>query len=418
MEKYVDIIRSLTRISLTAIAGLLLLSSCSRQYYYSPTLKGAQPITMPVAEPYTDIQIFRKSYRDLSHSDSLSALAHSALQDVLDGDNPWNLTRLDRMDAAKYEASVEKWAEECRTARDISDVDVPAGILEYMNSTDDPYLMFIVQKGIERDFDHWPSLTTILLGRSVPRNDFQVLVADRTTGKTAYYNRYYRADDTDYRPSDSRSIEKSMHHLLRKYPSSEMLSAYQERTRMASFSQMDGRPKEWIFLYTGVGTMYSGALPGYTSMGCETSWTSGAEIFPWQISGTPFSAGFGMTETAALRSIKDSDGNGYSDALLSVGPEVAYSQIVGKRNTLTVTLGLHYVSGSSWQLSSAMDAYRVRSNGMAAQASLKYHYRLHACHAFGVTLNIQSQLLHTPMSNPQSPIDNSLIAISYMHLAF
>ena len=412
MEKYVDIIRSLTRISLTAIAGLLLLSSCSRQYYYSPTLKGAQPITMPVAEPYTDIQIFKKSYKDLAHSDSLSVLAHKALQELLDGDNPWNIKRLDSAETADLEPSVQAWAAECLAAKDIAEVDVPADILGYMKASGEPYLMFLLQQGIEHDKDSQMTVWESLKNHYAPVLFFQALVADAVAGKTAYYNYFYWHDpesSSDMRPSDSRGVEACMLGLLSNYPDRKTVSKF----------RIQEWPTDWNIINVGLGAMYSGATPGYMSRGWEPARTFSGSILPYQLACSPFHVGIGVNGIASLGSITDSKGDKYyTDSYQSGGPEVAYNQIFGNRHALTLMVGLHYSLGRSWRLTPNENVSEFRSRGLAAQASMSYHYRLSAYRGLGVTLNAQSLLYDSPLSNPHSPVDNCLISISYLLNSF
>ncbi len=406
----------LIRFLLGVSFACVLLSSCSRHNYYAPSLKEAQPITMPVAEPYTNIQIFKKSYNDLAYSDSLSALAHKALQEVLDGENPWNVKRVDSLDVLKYAASVRGWADDCRAAEDIADVDVPADILDYMKASDEPYLMFIIQKGIEPDKNSRITVSESLKNHHVPVLIFQALVADAVTGKTAYYNSYYWHDPESYsshsshmKPSDCIGVETGMFGLLDNYPDRKTVSLY----------GIQERPTDWNIIHVGLGAMYSGAMPGYMSRGWEPAWTISFNFLPWQLADSPFNVGIGASSLISLGSITDSKGDKYgTGSYESIGPEVAYNQIFGNRHVLTLMLGLHYSQGASWQLTPDMDANRFRSRGLAAQASLSYHYRLSTYRGLGITLNAQSLLYDTPLSNPNSPIDNNFISISYLLTSF
>lgn len=405
----------LNRFLLGVSFACVLLSSCSRQNYYAPSLKEAQPMTMPVAEPYTDIQIFKKSYKDLAYSDSLSALAHKALQEVLDGENPWNVKRVDSLDVLKYAASVKRWAEECLSTDDIADVDVPADILDYMKASDEPYLMFIIQKGIEHDKNSRITVLESLKNHDTPVLSFQALVADAVTGKTAYYNNYYWHDpysgslSHSMNPSSFSGVETGMFGLLDNYPDKKSNSLF----------RIQERPTDWNIIHVGLGAMYSGAMPGYMSRGWEPAWTTSFNFLPWQLADSPFNVGIGASSLISLGSITDSKGDKYyTGSYESIGPEVAYNQIFGNRHVLTLMLGLHYSQGGSWQLTPDMDANRFRSRGLAAQASMSYHYRLSTYRGLGITLNAQSLLYDTPLSNPNSPIDNNFISISYLLTSF
>lgn len=395
------------------VLACLLFANCARQSYYAPSLKEAQPITMPVADPYTDIQIFSRSYKNLAHSDSLSALANSALQDLLDGDNPWNLRRLDMAQTARLEPSVKAWAAECFVAKDIAEVKVPEDVIDYMKASGEPYLMFLIQEGVEHDDDSRMAMSDFLLGRNVPKLYFQAVVADAINHKTAYYKQSVYADMENYssfgvKPSDPRGVEIGMYQLLSDYPDKQTLNAYKTELH----------PRNWEFIYAGVGTLYANAQPGYVSQGCEPAWGIGMDILPWTLFHSPFSVGFGFAEMMGLPTTKDADGNRYLDYSENVGLEMAYNKIFRQRHTFTLMMGLHYTWGNSWQLNPALEAYCFRSNGLAVQASLMYHYRINANNAWGIRLNAQSLLHDSPLSNPQSPIDNCLIAVSYLMTYF
>lgn len=397
---------------LLAILACSLFGSCSRHYYYAPSLKEAQPVEMPVMEPYTDITIYQKTFKEQTYSDSLSAIAHRALLDVIDGDTLWNLKRLHVKDAEKYRAAVLKWARECRASKSISEVDVPDVLLDYMKEADEPYLMFIIQKGYERDKDFaksfwgWPDTDSNGAALS-----FEALVADSNSQKTAFYNKYSQTGTTigsykkdGMKPTDSKSVEICLHQLLRNYP---------DRQTNASYL-MEEKPRTIFFLNPGLGLMYSDASSANRINGMEPSYSVSADVLfsPFR---SPFCIGFGINHIQSFASLKRS---GHSDHLQSGGLEIGYSRVFGTRHSLTLVLGAHYSVEKVWLQMPGEDESERSGKGFSGQASLMYQFRINEVDALGIKLNAQSLFHESPLANPNSKIDNCLIAISYMSYSF
>ena len=167
-------------------------------YYCSPSLTKAQPMTMPVVAPYTDIKTYQRSYIEMANSDSLTSIAHDLLSEMLDSANLWNLKLIEVEGTEAYRSAVQQWAVACRNAETPADVKAPAEVLELMKKVDEPFMMFILQNGFERDVESHISAKDKLTSQLFVGFDYEALVADASSGQTAFYNRYQRHGDYDY----------------------------------------------------------------------------------------------------------------------------------------------------------------------------------------------------------------------------
>lgn len=366
-----------------------------RNYYYSSSLQKAQPMTMPVVAPFTDIKTYQHRYNELVGSDSLTSIAHDLLSDKLDSTNLWNLKLIEVEGVEAYRAVVQQWAAACRAAKTPADVAVPDELLELMKKVDEPFLMFILQDGFERDMGIKVTAKDRLTNQNFVGFDYEALVADAATGRTTFYNRYQQNGDYDYmrygvKPTSIQSTESTLRQLLKHYPDMKTYNAY----------QMDKRTTMLWHAGFGPGFTYYCPEAYYLGDGLGGSVTTASFRYGFlvRMPKSPIFAGVGVSNLI----FDDTE-------LLSIGPEVAYQYEIDEKQFLTFSLGLHY----------SLDNYYAIGDFLAGQASIMYHYRLNALNALGFTVNAQSMLYPFSsycqlISNPHSFIENGMFAISYM----
>lgn len=362
----------------------------SRQVYYcSPSLTKAQPMTMPVVAPYTDIKTYQHSYIEMANSDSLTSIAHDLLSEMLDSTNLWNLKLIKVEGTEAYRSAVQQWAVACRNAETPADVKAPAEVLELMKKVDEPFMMFILQNGFERDVESHISAKDKLTSQLFVGFDYEALVADASSGQTAFYNRYQRHGDYDYirygvKPTSHQSTETIMRSLMKYYPDKKTYNSY----------QMDKQTTMLWYASIGIGSYYFNPYK-YQSLGNSTGGTIETVAFHYgflaRLFQSPVLAGMGATNFTHDRT-----------ELFSFGPEVAYQWEIEKKHLFTLSLGMYY----------SPEGYDYR--GWAGHASFMYNYRLNALNSVGFNVSAQSLLHDSSYSKSNSFIDNGLFSISYM----
>ena len=369
-----------------------------RGYYCSPSLAEAQPMTMPVVAPYTDIRGMLNSDIDLSHNDSLTRIAHDVLSMKLESLDDLSFRLIEIDDAEAYRSVVQQWAEACRTADDISEVAVPQPLLDLMAKVKEPFLMFVLQDGFER-------------GQGENRSagfDYKSLIAEASSGKTAYYNRYVSWTDVNgyakgIKPTSEQYTESAIHYMMKDYP---------DRKTSASYT-FDKQLRVLISVNLSAGSLYPLSLPGYIEKSKET--VKGIDVnYLFRMGKTPFFAGLEVMNLSSFNKLLGTDGHKHSDEVVYWGPVLAYNKVLGMRHSLTFSLGLNYSAELSWFQEPDGLATGYREKGWNSNASLMYHYRLNAYNALGIGMNVQSFQHLSPFSVFNSPIDYGTISVSYM----
>lgn len=376
-------------IFLLSFLSLMAFSGCSSLTYYAEGKSGMPCPDIPVIEPYTDIGIFKTHYTEREHSDSLTALAHEAMMEVLGENDSWNLGDVMILsDASEYEAirkDIFALLESCQGNYDIPETSLlpadkqrlasatlPASLLDFMNREGKPYMMILLHNGFEPhpDTPYRNRYTGNKWAQESNGNitELECVVADAKQNRVYFYNRSCGyGSDKDDKPTSKAVIEKQLHSLLSDYPHKNTIT----KTEL---------PK--LFFHYGVG--YGQIFPSQKitegrPVGPDNTVT-GLE-FLWRISKTPLYLGLTATSNFhKIASTTEANSPWERNQVDYSGPMIGMCKIVGKHHFFDgeLSVGAVAVGGKT----EGFDLGAVRT--MGESVSLCYSYRITNSIALGI----------------------------------
>lgn len=377
---------------------LSMLCGCSVTYYANGR-SGMPCADIPVIEPFTEIGSYKTRYFEREHDDSLTALAHEAMLEVMGSEKAWGLGEvLAVSDTAEYEAirqdvyTLLKNANTKKKKRDyiafepaknnlIKDASLPASLLDYMKRNQLPYVMILLQNGFERHPEQKKIGYKWYNAKSFEANtnngsilEMECLVADALQDRIYFYNMSGHLDD---KPRDKEDIQADLHDLLGEYVHKNAVT--QRNT-----------PKRYVSYHIGYGRAYSSVVgtrgwdidPGNLNYGAEALWS---------ISKSPLSAGFTMdlNDNIIALSYEDAVNRWGTNRKYFLGPLVGLNKIVADRHLFSFNLGaglmIDDTSYTRYDVSAGMKkmGYDYKFY-LAENASVSYCYRFNNREALGI----------------------------------
>lgn len=320
------------------------LCSCSTSHIgVDRGVKALDVEDIAVIEPYTDIQTYLTTYKEEKvHSDSLTAVAHQTLMEVLADYPNWKECKVIRPE--NYDSIGEDVFAIIKNDEKPSKVKAttpPASLLNSMEADSLDFAMVILQKGYEpgpnakinryqassgRDNGSFSFFASYLVGRK----DSSVIHYDW------YGHRGIAIEDgtrEGFKPTDSQTISTGLNYVLDKAPLSCMTSAYTDRDKLKSISSGVCGISGIQVPSTGFGGQ---PIPDMANAGFQVELEYLHSIWKSKLF-------LGVSAAQSAQAVSANDGGQkLRRERDNIVPKVAYVKPFGKQNTLTVAAGAGY----------------------------------------------------------------------------